>query len=68
LKEGPFTELKGDWIFTALREDACKIELNLRFNFSGAIINAAFGKVFHQIASSMVDSFCQRADEIYAND
>jgi len=65
LIEGPFRKLQGGWKFTALREDACKIELVLDFEFSGRLINSAFGKVFSQIANTMVDAFCKRAEEVY---
>ncbi len=65
LIEGPFRKLQGGWKFTALREDACKIELVLDFEFSGRLINSAFGKVFGQIANTMVDAFCKRAEEVY---
>jgi ribosome-associated toxin RatA of RatAB toxin-antitoxin module len=66
LIEGPFRKLQGGWKFTALREDACKIELVLDFEFSGRLINSAFGKVFGQIANTMVDAFCKRAEEVYS--
>ncbi len=65
LKEGPFKSLHGYWEFVALREDACKVLLHLEFEFSGHLINAAFGKVFQQIANTLVDSFCKRAREVY---
>ena len=65
LKEGPFKNLYGSWRFTELREDACKVELELVFEFSGHLINTAFGRVFSQIANSLVDAFCKRADEVY---
>jgi ribosome-associated toxin RatA of RatAB toxin-antitoxin module len=65
LEEGPFKHLHGDWNFTALREDASKVELRLEFEFSGRLMNAAFGAVFSQIANSMVDAFCKRAGEVY---
>lgn len=64
LHEGPFKRLQGEWRFTALREDACKVELELDFEFSGKLINSAFGAVFSQIASTLVDAFCKRADEV----
>lgn len=67
LREGPFKELTGLWEFTALTEDACKISLEMNFEFSGRLINAAFGAVFRQIADTMVHSFCQRAKEIYGD-
>lgn len=65
LKEGPFRHLTGGWRFTPLREDACKVELELDFEFSGRLINKAFGAVFGQIANTLVDAFCKRANEVY---
>ncbi len=67
LDEGPFSRLTGQWEFTPLRDDACKVSLRLEFEFSGRLINAAFGAIFSQIANTMVDAFCKRADEIYAS-
>lgn len=64
LLDGPFKRLQGEWRFTALREDACKVELELDFEFSGKLINSAFGAVFAQIANTLVDAFCKRADEV----
>jgi ribosome-associated toxin RatA of RatAB toxin-antitoxin module len=65
LQSGPFRRLDGVWVFTPLREDACKVELRLDFEFSGALIDKAFGKVFEQIAITLVDAFCKRAAEVY---
>ena len=68
LVEGPFKHLRGGWEFKALQEDACKVELELDFDFSGKLINAAFGTVFNQIANTLVDAFCKRADEVYGSE
>lgn len=65
LHEGPFRKLHGEWRFLPLREDACKVMLRLEFEFSGKLIDAAFGKVFHQVANSLVESFVKRAREVY---
>lgn len=65
LRDGPFRNLNGSWRFTPLRDDACKVELELEFEFSGKLINVAFGKVFSQIANTLVDAFCKRSDEVY---
>lgn len=65
LREGPFRKLHGSWRFTALGDAACKVELALEFEFSGRLINAAFGKVFSHIANTMVSAFCARATEVY---
>lgn len=65
LREGPFKRLRGKWIFLPLREGACKVELDLDFEFSGGFIDKAFGTVFQHAANTLVDSFCKRADEVY---
>lgn len=65
LEEGPFRRLEGAWTFLPLREDACKVKLELDFEFSGKLIDRAFGRVFNQIANTLVDAFCKRAEEVY---
>jgi ribosome-associated toxin RatA of RatAB toxin-antitoxin module len=65
LIDGPFSHLEGDWDFTALREDASKISLNLDFEVSSAIASMAFGGIFNQICNTMVSSFTARAKQIY---
>ena len=37
----------------------------MEFEFAGRLISAAFGPVFHQVASSLVAAFVKRAREIY---
>lgn len=64
LKEGPFRRLDGAWEFTELREDACKVALTLEFEFSSGLMDKAFGIVFSQIANSLVDAFCKRANDL----
>jgi ribosome-associated toxin RatA of RatAB toxin-antitoxin module len=65
LREGPFRRLEGAWDFKPLREDACKVSLRLEFEFSGKLIDRAFGAVFSQIANTLVDAFSKRAQEVY---
>ena len=66
LVDGPFKQLNGFWRFNALDENACKISLDLEFEFSNKIMSMAFGPVFSQIANSMVDAFCKRAIKVYS--
>ncbi len=66
LEEGPFTHLSGHWRFTPLAEDACKVELDLEFEFASKLAQLAFGKVFNTIANNMVMAFSERAKEVYA--
>ncbi len=65
LVDGPFKRLDGTWEFTSLDEDCSKISLHLEFDFKNKLLSMALGPVFSQIANSMVDSFCQRAIDIY---
>ncbi len=64
LREGPFHKLEGAWEFQELRKDACKVVLRLEFEFSSGLMDKAFGIVFAQIANSLVDAFCKRANEL----
>lgn len=64
--DGPFSQLQGKWQFKALEANACKITLQLDFDFSNKLVGAVIGPVFKIIADSMLDSFCKRAEHIYA--
>jgi ribosome-associated toxin RatA of RatAB toxin-antitoxin module len=66
LVDGPFRDLEGRWQFLPLDSNACKVVLQLDFEFSGALSRMTFGPVFNQAASTMVEAFCRRANEIYA--
>jgi ribosome-associated toxin RatA of RatAB toxin-antitoxin module len=65
LVDGPFKSLDGTWTFKALRADACKVEFDLRYEFSSMLLEQLIGPVFGMIANSMVDSFCKRAEAVY---
>ena len=65
LIDGPFENLQGLWRFNALDDFACKILLDLEFEFCSKLVEMTMGRVFNEITSSLVDSFCRRADEIY---
>lgn len=65
LVDGPFRHLQGVWEFTELAEDACRVSLKLDFEFSSGLLSAAFSRVFHQLASDMVQAFAKRAKEVY---
>lgn len=65
LVDGPFSSLSGVWTFKPLSDEASKVELSLQFEFSGKLSALAMGKVFNQIATTMVDAFVSRADQIY---
>ncbi|MBP3864517.1 MAG: type II toxin-antitoxin system RatA family toxin [Pseudomonas sp.] len=65
LEEGPFTKLHGVWVFKPLGDKACKISLDMTFDYAGAIVKATLGPLFNQAANTLVDAFCQRAKQLY---
>ncbi|MCF1427759.1 MAG: SRPBCC family protein [Shewanella sp.] len=66
LENGPFKYLRGQWLFSELTDEACKVEFELDFEFSSALVAIAFGKVFQELVGSMVSAFTDRAKVIYA--
>jgi len=74
LVDGPFSLRDGFWRFVPLplafkaaatTESACKIEFEMRYAFSNAILEAAISPVFDRIANTFVDSFVRRAGQVY---
>ena len=65
LVDGPFNHLTGDWWLKPLSEDACKIQLELNFEFSNKLTSLAFSSIFNQLAQSMVSAFTERAQQVY---
>lgn len=65
LVDGPFKYLKGVWDFVHLKEGACKVVLTLEFELKQNVAKLAFGPIFNQAANSMVDAFCDRANQVY---
>lgn len=65
LVDGPFKYLQGTWSFDALKADACKVSLDLEYEFSSKILGLVIGPVFNQIANAMVDSFVKQARVAY---
>lgn len=65
LENGPFRRLEGFWRFDPLDERACKISMDMEFEFSSVLLSAAIGPLFSQICNTLVDCFHKRAREIY---
>ncbi len=65
LLDGPFSKLNGFWRFEDIKGEACKISLDLDFEFSNLLVSMAIGPIFNQIANTLVDSFVERAKTQY---
>ena len=65
LLDGPFESLEGEWQFVAIAEEGCKVELLLNFEIKQGLAAKILKPAFSRIANTMVDSFCERARNIY---
>jgi ribosome-associated toxin RatA of RatAB toxin-antitoxin module len=61
LVEGPFSDLRGSWIFTALGDSGCRVALELDFDFAGRWVGSALAMGFQGLADRMVDDFSRAA-------
>jgi ribosome-associated toxin RatA of RatAB toxin-antitoxin module len=64
LEHGPFKHFEGEWRLTELAADGCKIEFSLRYEFGGPLVGKLAGRVFEGIASTLVDAFAHRAEQV----
>jgi len=70
LVDGPFSQLDGTWQFIPVgegNERACRVELDLRYGFDNFALQALVGPVFDKIASSLVEAFVKRAEQVYGS-
>lgn len=66
LLEGPFSQFEGIWRFAPIADQGSQVTLNLSFEFDNKLLAFTLGPLFHHIASTLVESFTQRADKVYA--
>jgi len=64
---GPFRHLEGGWVFADLGAQGSKVALNLDFEFESMLVDMMFGTFFEETCNSMVDSFTNRAAEIFGS-
>ena len=72
LVDGPFSVLDGTWRFlpigasgTVPAASACRVEFDLRYAFSSRALELALSPFFDRVANTFVDSFVQRAEQVY---
>lgn len=65
LVNGPFKRLSGIWRFKRISDDACRVELEMDFEFNSRLLGAVLGPAFAKICDSMVQAFVRRADQVY---
>jgi ribosome-associated toxin RatA of RatAB toxin-antitoxin module len=65
LVEGPFRKFSASWHFTPLGESACKVSLQMEFDFAGGMVALALEKLFNHYANTLVDAVVSRAQQLY---
>ena len=65
LQNGPFKTFNGLWQFKALSDSACKLTLDLEFEFKSRTLAKLATGMFSGVSNNLVDALCKRADEIY---
>lgn len=65
LVDGPFRRLSGVWRFKAIDDKACRVELEMNFEFNSRLLAAVLGPAFSRICDTMVAAFVKRADVIH---
>ena len=65
LVEGNFSNFNARWEFEPLSDAACKVTLNMEFEFGGGLVDAALEKLFSSSANNLVDALVERAKLVY---
>jgi ribosome-associated toxin RatA of RatAB toxin-antitoxin module len=65
LVEGPFSRLQGLWRFDVIEVRACRISMDIEFEVSNRLLALVINPVFTSIANQFVDSFVERARQLY---
>ncbi len=65
LVAGNFSVFHARWTFTALTDVACKVALNMEFEFKAGLMEFAAEKLFSSSANNLVDALVNRATVIY---
>ena len=66
LVSGALRDFVGSWRVTPLGDAGCKVELHVRFEFSGRlrVLTLPFKRRIGKIADGVMDAFCQRASRV----
>jgi coenzyme Q-binding protein COQ10 len=62
---GPFKNLDNSWIFKKIDDQSCEIEFFIDFELNVGVLNLLISKFFDKAFKKMVNSFENRANQIY---
>lgn len=66
LVDGPFKRLEGQWQFSDIGDQGCRVTFEVDFHFAGILLQKTLSPVFNEICSRMVDAFVKRANQQYS--
>jgi len=64
LVDGPFKRLSGTWQFEPLGDSACKVLLDIDFEFANPIMARLISPAFNKVCDTLVNAFLKRADQL----
>ncbi|MCL4130928.1 UNVERIFIED_CONTAM: hypothetical protein GTU68_013507 [Idotea baltica] len=64
LEDGPFKRLRGTWQFKPLGDTACKVLLDIDFEFASPMVGKLISPAFNKVCDTLVSAFIKRADEL----
>jgi ribosome-associated toxin RatA of RatAB toxin-antitoxin module len=68
LVEGSFSNFHARWEFLELAEAACKVTLQMEFEFRSGLLDIALQKLFSSSANNLVDALVERAKLVYGHE
>jgi len=66
LIDGPFKQLSGTWRFEPLSDSACKVLLDIDFEFATPMVAKLIAPAFNKVCDTIMDAFIKRANELSA--
>ncbi len=67
LVDGPFKYLTGTWQFKPLGDTACKVTLDIDFEFASPMVGRVISPAFNKVCDTLVNAFLKRADQLGNN-
>ena len=65
LEQGPFRRFEGEWHLRPLTPAACKVELAMRYELGGPLVQYVAAAASDRVVGAFVDAFVTRADRLY---
>ena len=65
LLNGPFKSLHGQWTFSEIANDGCRVEFHLEFEMQRSLLSKMIASVVVEASNKLVDVICLRADQLY---